>query len=41
VDDTSGFVLDAGEQVFIEIDDLAAVYLDVDSDGEGVSYIGG
>jgi hypothetical protein len=41
VDSSTGFVLDAGEQIFIEIDDLAAVYLDVDSDGEGVSYIGG
>jgi hypothetical protein len=39
VDSSSGFVLAAGEEIFVEVDDLAAVYLDVDSGGEGVSYI--
>jgi hypothetical protein len=39
VDSNTGFVLAAGEEVFIEVDDLATVYLDVDTNGEGVSYI--
>ena len=39
VSSSNGFVLDAGEEVFIEIANLATVYLDVDTDGEGVSYI--
>lgn len=37
----TGFVLDAGEEVFIEVANLATVYIDVDTNGEGVSYIGG
>ncbi len=36
----TGFVLDAGEEVFLEIADLATVFLDVSVNGEGVSYIG-
>jgi len=40
VDSSNGFVLAAGEEVFIEIDNLASVYIDVDTNGEGVSYIG-
>lgn len=39
VDSSTGFVLDAGEEVFVEIDDLAKVYLDVDAGGEGVSWM--
>jgi hypothetical protein len=35
----AGFILAAGEQVFVEVADLATVYLDVDTSGEGVSYI--
>lgn len=41
VSSSDGFVLAAGEEVFIEIDDLATVYIDADTNGEGVSYIGG
>lgn len=41
VDSATGFVLDAGEEVFVEIDDLASVYIDSGVDAEGVSYIGG
>ena len=40
VTSSTGFVLDAGESVFIEIDDLASVFIDVDTNAEGVSYIG-
>jgi len=36
---TTGFVLDAGEQIFIEIDNLSKVYVDCSFNGEGVSYI--
>lgn len=39
VDSSNGYVLDAGESVFIEVDDLAKVFIDVDTNGEGVSYI--
>ncbi len=39
VDSTNGYVLDAGESVVITIDNLATVYLDVDTNGEGVTYI--
>lgn len=38
---STGFVLDAGEQVFIECDNLSDVYIDSSVNGEGVSYIGG
>lgn len=41
VDDTTGFILAAGEQVFIEAANLSLVYIDVDTNDEGVSYIGG
>ncbi len=41
VDSATGFVLDAGEEVFVEIDNLASVYIDSSVDAEGVSYIGG
>lgn len=40
VTSTTGFVLDAGEEVFIEVDNLADVFIDVSVNGEGVSYIG-
>lgn len=39
VDSTNGFVLDAGETVSMDIDNLADVYIDVDTNSEGVSYI--
>jgi hypothetical protein len=35
----AGYILAAGESVEVAADDLSAVYLDVDIDGEGVSYI--
>lgn len=36
----TGFVLAAGDLVFLEIDDLATVYIDAAENGEGVSYLG-
>lgn len=35
----NGYVLDSGDEIFIEIANLATVYLDVSVNGEGVSYI--
>ena len=40
VDAAGGFVLAPGELVFLEIADLASVYIDAAEDAEGVSYIG-
>jgi hypothetical protein len=37
---STGFVLDAGEEVFLEVANLATVYIDVSVNGEGASYIG-
>lgn len=37
---TNGFELSAGEQVFIEVDNLASVYIDSAENDDGVSYIG-
>lgn len=39
VSSSNGFVLDAGEAVSLDIADLATVYIDVDTNGEGVSYL--
>lgn len=39
VTSATGYVLDAGEQVFIEVDDLADVFIDSSVNGEGVSFI--
>lgn len=37
---SNGFeLIDPGEQIFLAIDDLQKVYIDVDTGGEGVSYI--
>lgn len=36
----TGFELAAGEQIFLPVSDLALVWLDVTTDGEGVSYVG-
>ena len=36
---SNGYVLDAGETVTIDTDNLADIWLDVDTGGEGVSYI--
>ena len=35
----TGFVLAAGEEALIKISDLDSVYIDANSDGDGVSYI--
>lgn len=36
----NGYVLAGGESVFVEIDDLAKIWLDTTSAGDGVSFIG-
>lgn len=41
VSSATGYQLAAGESVFIACDNLADVWLDVTTNGEGVSYIGG
>tara|TARA_Y100000310_G_scaffold181482_1_gene181436 strand:+ start:845 stop:1183 length:339 start_codon:yes stop_codon:yes gene_type:complete len=39
VDSTNGFVLRRGSSVFLAFDNLADIYIDADTSGEGVSYI--
>jgi hypothetical protein len=39
VDAANGFELAAGEEKFIEVDDLATVYIDAATNDDGVSYI--
>jgi hypothetical protein len=39
VDSSNGFVLDAGDGIVMEVDNLADIYIDVDTNGEGVSYL--
>ena len=39
VDSSNGFILAAGDTASFEIDDLANVFLDVTTDGEGARYI--
>lgn len=39
VTSTTGFALAAGEEVFVEVANLATVYIDSSVNGEGVSYI--
>ena len=39
VDSTNGYILLADASVFVEIDDLAKVFIDVDTAGEGVSWL--
>jgi len=39
VSSTTGYVLDAGEVVCLDINDLNTVYIDSDTNGEGVSFI--
>jgi hypothetical protein len=41
VTSSTGYVLDAGEEVFVEVSNLATVYIDASVNGEGVSFIGG
>ena len=40
VTSATGYVLDAGEAVFVEVDNVADVYIDSSVNGEGVSWIG-
>ena len=40
VDSTNGFVLAASEEVFIEVDNVAKVYIDSETNDDGVSWIG-
>lgn len=37
---TTGFILEAGEQIFVETDNLADVFVDCSVGGEGVCFIG-
>lgn len=39
VGSANGFALAAGEQVFVEIDDVAKIYVDAAVSGEGVSWL--
>lgn len=39
VDSTNGYVLDAGETVTLQIANLSTVYIDSDTNGEGVTYL--
>lgn len=39
VDSTTGYVLDGGEQLFLDIANLATVFIDSDENDDGVSYI--
>ena len=36
---TTGFVLDAGEQITLTTDQLAEIYIDSSVNGEGVSWV--
>ncbi len=37
---STGFQLDAGQEIFLKVANLATVYIDADTNGEGVSFIG-
>ena len=37
---SSGFEIKAGELIFIPVTDAQSIYIDVTTNGEGVSYIG-
>lgn len=39
VDDTNGLVLDAGESVFIAVDNISDIYVDADTADDVVSYL--
>jgi len=39
VDSANGHVLERGASVSMDVDDLADVYIDADTNGEGVSYL--
>jgi len=36
----NGYIIQSGESISLDIDNLADIYLDVDVNGEGVSYLG-
>ncbi len=36
----TGFQLDAGQEIFLKVDNLATVFIDADTNGEGVSFVG-
>jgi len=40
VSSSNGYPLAAGEEVYLKLRDLSKVYLDTDTGGEGVKYIG-
>lgn len=40
VDSTNGFELSAGEEKFIEVDNVAKVFIDAATNDDGVSWIG-
>lgn len=40
VDSSDGYILGPGEQQFVPINNLATVFIDVDTNGEGVSFLG-
>jgi hypothetical protein len=40
VDSSNGFILEPGDSVSLDIDDLSDVYIDAQVNGEGVSYLG-
>ena len=39
VDSANGYVLDSGESVTLKVANLATVFVDVDTNGEGVTYL--
>jgi len=39
VSSTTGFILDAGETISFDIDNLSDIYIDSSVNGEGVSYV--
>ena len=39
VTSSNGYILAAGDTVFVEVSDLATVYFDSQNNGEGVSYV--
>lgn len=41
VSSSTGFILAAGEERFVEIDDVAKVFIDAGTNDDGVSWIGG
>jgi hypothetical protein len=39
VTSSTGFVLDAGESIFVEVDNINDIYIDSSVNGEGVSWV--